>query len=302
MIFKVTSDYYLQQLPDELEPVRGEYEIPSLFVARFNKWREESKNLPRYEIPKDFHHLVTVGQEMELGKDFKLEERVQSRLGIRYTVAVPVTQKEENKTTNMNEDIKRAQMLAGEQAVRNRLIEKGLLSKVVTISNLLELLALHGGTIESTGSMDEMNIKQARASDRMYVDENGLGFVWMPPGLFPESVEQVKLFEQWFPLEVELPERLNNLDWLNNKKEEPKQEEGKERCPYEMCIIKYFGLPEDVSFNKSPKVIYADLVDLLCCFDQTNKKDELYTVCGGCGAVHPKQRCIGCAHDFKLIH
>lgn len=52
---------------------------------------------------------------------------------------------------------------------------------------------------------------------------------------------------------------------------EGKAEENKPRCEKELHVIKYFGLPEDVSFNKVPKVTYADLVDLLFSWDETVK-------------------------------
>lgn len=94
--------------------------------------------------------------------------------------------------------------------------------RVVTKDDLFKLLAEYGGTIESTGKMDEMNIKQARASGRMYVDQYGLGYVWMPGdfsnGAFPETVEEVELFEKWFPLEVELPEEMKDPNWLFTRK------------------------------------------------------------------------------------
>jgi hypothetical protein len=45
--------------------------------------------------------------------------------------------------------------------------------------------------------------------------------------------------------------------------------EERKRCEFEMHVIKYFGLPEDVNFNKVPKVCYADLVNLLATFTQS---------------------------------
>ena len=87
-------------------------------------------------------------------------------------------------------------------------------SKMATIEDLLELLALHGGKIVSTASLKPNEINQARASERIYVDSNSLGFVWMPKIDFPETVEDVKQFEKWFPLEEELPDELKTLDWF----------------------------------------------------------------------------------------
>lgn len=86
------------------------------------------------------------------------------------------------------------------------------------IENLLELLSLHGGSIVSTASLKPNEINQARASNRMYVDENSLGYVWMPKfEMFPETIDEVKWFEKWFPLNEELPDELKNLDWYNKK-------------------------------------------------------------------------------------
>ena len=74
------------------------------------------------------------------------------------------------------------------------------------IENLLELLSLYGGTIVSTSRLDQNDIKQATASERMYVDKNSLGYVWMPDVTkFPETAEEVEQFEKWFPLAEEFP-------------------------------------------------------------------------------------------------
>ena len=88
------------------------------------------------------------------------------------------------------------------------------------IENLLDLLALHGGTIVSTASLKPNEINQAKAGGRMYVDGNSLGYVWMPPfDSFPDTVKKVEQFEKWFPLDEEMPESLkfnlpNNPDSL----------------------------------------------------------------------------------------
>ena len=92
---------------------------------------------------------------------------------------------------------------------------------MVTIENLLELLALHGGKIVSTAGMDVQFINQAKASNRMFVDENLLGFVWEPDFygggklfMIPETEEEVAWFDKWFPLNFELPEKLKNPSFL----------------------------------------------------------------------------------------
>lgn len=90
---------------------------------------------------------------------------------------------------------------------------------MTTIESLLELLALHGGSIVSTASLNQNEINQARAGGRMYVDNNSLGFVWIPElKMFPDTVKGVELFEKWYPLEEELPDYLKNNDWIHKRK------------------------------------------------------------------------------------
>ena len=49
----------------------------------------------------------------------------------------------------------------------------------------------------------------------MYVDENSLGYVWCPDLKgFPETEEEVELFEKWYPLDVPMPEELKTFDWF----------------------------------------------------------------------------------------
>ena len=81
----------------------------------------------------------------------------------------------------------------------------------VKMKELFELLAMYGGKIVSTNNLDAEDIKQAKAANRMFVDENSLGYVWMPDILdFPETIEEVELFEKWFPLETEVPKELHD--------------------------------------------------------------------------------------------
>lgn len=85
----------------------------------------------------------------------------------------------------------------------------------LTIRPLLDLLAEKGGEIVSTASLNQSSIDQARASGRMYVDENGLGFVWMPDiHLLPTNDAELAEFEKWFPLDVPLPEHLKTPEFM----------------------------------------------------------------------------------------
>lgn len=85
----------------------------------------------------------------------------------------------------------------------------------VRIDDLLHLLSTKGGTIVSTANLAVNEIKQARASKRMYVNEFSLGFVWMPEFTsFPKTIDEVKEFENWYPLDEELPESIK--EWNPN--------------------------------------------------------------------------------------
>lgn len=87
---------------------------------------------------------------------------------------------------------------------------------MVKIENLLELLAKYGGTIISSNDLHSDLINQARSSNRMYVDENSLGYIWEPPfaGRFPENEKEIKMFHWCYPVPVELPEKLKDISWL----------------------------------------------------------------------------------------
>lgn len=54
------------------------------------------------------------------------------------------------------------------------------MSLVLTAEELLKLLASEGGVIVSTASLSDVEISQARACGRMFVAEDGTGFVHKP--------------------------------------------------------------------------------------------------------------------------
>lgn len=84
------------------------------------------------------------------------------------------------------------------------------------ITHLLSLLAKHGGSIISSNELPSELINQARAANRMYVDVNSLGYVWEPPfaGRFPETEDEVIMFDWCYPLDVQIPERLKDSEWI----------------------------------------------------------------------------------------
>lgn len=96
---------------------------------------------------------------------------------------------------------------------------------MVTIETLLEYLAMYGGQIISSNDLQPEWIEQARASNRMYVDSNSLGYVWEPNfknGL-PTTEQEVEQFEKWYPLPVQLPKELEDPSFLWKKRINPRQ-------------------------------------------------------------------------------
>jgi hypothetical protein len=81
------------------------------------------------------------------------------------------------------------------------------------MKELFELLIQNGGQIVSSNNCSTFEINQARASDRMFVDENSFGFIWIPE-IDMCTMEGVEALEKWYPEAVELPEKFKNADWL----------------------------------------------------------------------------------------
>jgi len=88
---------------------------------------------------------------------------------------------------------------------------KPMLPAAADSVGLFSLLAEFGGSIISSNDLHPDLIAQARESNRMYVDENSLGYIWEPQfaGRFPMTENEVALFERCYPIEVELPEDLS---------------------------------------------------------------------------------------------
>lgn len=87
------------------------------------------------------------------------------------------------------------------------------------IEHLLELLSLHGGVIVCSASCDHEEIRQARASGRMFVDENNIGYIWNPCiKEMPTNEKEVEFFEKWYPLDIEVDENFyeNMLERIFN--------------------------------------------------------------------------------------
>lgn len=91
------------------------------------------------------------------------------------------------------------------------------------MKELLEKLATEGGMIICTSVMDEEMINQSRASNRLWVNDDGIGYSWEPNRLLPTTEEEVRLFEEYYPLPVETPPL--DFDELWRRIEEAKRRE-----------------------------------------------------------------------------
>ena len=74
---------------------------------------------------------------------------------------------------------------------------------MISPSILFELLATHGGKIVTTANLSTDEINQAVATDRMYVDDNSVGYVWIPDiSTFPTTKQELNFFNKWYPLKT----------------------------------------------------------------------------------------------------
>lgn len=80
---------------------------------------------------------------------------------------------------------------------------------VQSANDLFDLLVEYGGKVVNTGSLPTPEIQQAWASNRIWVRPEsegkfGFGFVWIPvfKNPFPETPEEVEMFEKCYPLEI----------------------------------------------------------------------------------------------------
>lgn len=79
---------------------------------------------------------------------------------------------------------------------------------MVKIETLLEFLAMHGGSIISSNDLPPELINQARASGRIYIDNNSLGYIWEPPfaSRFPTNEKELEMWDWCYPLPAEIPD------------------------------------------------------------------------------------------------
>lgn len=68
------------------------------------------------------------------------------------------------------------------------------------MEKLFDFLKQYGGKIISTNDMTSSDISEANSAGRMFVDNDGFGFVWEPKiTKFPETIEEVEFYERWYP-------------------------------------------------------------------------------------------------------
>ena len=100
-----------------------------------------------------------------------------------------------------------------EQQERTVWVDQGW-PKDVTSEMLFYFLKVNGGSIVSSNSLSTYEINQARASNRMFVDDDGFGFIWLPSfkDRMPTTPDEVEMFEVCYPLPVDLPDDLKTFN------------------------------------------------------------------------------------------
>jgi len=147
-------------------------------------------------------------------------------------------------------------------------------SKPDGMGKLFEYLAEHGGSIISSNDLPPELIDQARTSNRMYVDENLLGYIWEPPiaGRFPENEAELKMFDWCYPIQVEMSEEKckEMLDKILSSQSKPDGVEnfelaGINTITLDIQTLRYikflFDLQGDSSANNNGYKALCNLVD-----------------------------------------
>lgn len=77
---------------------------------------------------------------------------------------------------------------------------------VQSANDLFGLLVEYGGKVVNTGTLSEMEINQARVSNRIWIDNEppnlGLGYVWIPTfkNTHPETLEEIEISKICYPI------------------------------------------------------------------------------------------------------
>lgn len=184
-------------------PSGSDYEV-------LDELREMYENRPSYPINPSDEHLFKVGERYELGKDFEVKDGDVVR---------------EYYPNGDYTGVKSISLTAFAIPKDNdRSKESGW-------KKLFEFLAEHGGSIVSSNDLSPDWIEQARASGRMWVDENSLGYIWEPDiKLLPTTEKEVEEFDRWYPLPIKLPKELDDpeLFFANMKKRELEEKQKKQ--------------------------------------------------------------------------
>lgn len=172
------------------------------FIANYEKKQLVSNWNEIIYYPATWLTPADEGKEFELGKDFELEFwEGTSWWPIKHLVDGKV-----------KEGTKVRAVPIPAQAAKD--------GAEITINTLLNYLAEYGGEIVSSNSLSSEWIEQARASGRLYVDENSLGYVWEPKFKdgFPTTEKEVELFDKWFPINYPIPEDISTWEKLKARK------------------------------------------------------------------------------------
>jgi len=118
----------------------------------------------------------------------------------KWNVSYKTAQEAQRQAAEMYDDL-----LAVVAALKSNHVEEQ--PKETTFFHLIDFVVKHGGKIVSSNDLPSELIAQARASNRMCVEANSLGYIWEPPigGRIPGTEGEVKIFAGCYPPDVEVP-------------------------------------------------------------------------------------------------
>lgn len=195
--------------------------------ATYRAWKNSGK--PDIEKQEDYHRLIAL--EILMIARSPLITKQESITEIERILKTVAPAGEVEKIIELCNHYKMQSMKSAPQIIAeiNKKFAPAGEMTAEEINPLLDLMALYGGRIVSSASLDPEQIAEAKDGGRMYVRNDSLGFIWIPPfpeHRFPSTPGEVVLFEKWYPHEKPLPRGMETPDWLASQKkgqESPKR-------------------------------------------------------------------------------
>lgn len=99
------------------------------------------------------------------------------------------------------------------------------------MKGLIDKLKYEKGKIVCSSSLSINEIENARATNRFYVDKDGIGFAWIPDCGFDlltatteeEAIKFIEAFEKYYPIHEKMPDRLKDAKAIWDKWEKERK-------------------------------------------------------------------------------